>query len=346
MPKSGTDWRDLAVLLLAAFWSRRRVSGRSVTASTPPERSPRLSRHGQNLVSQPIRAEEDVELVLIRRRHRRIAETGPEIERNSQRACPLHTTSPRKSLLPCRTSRSPAALRCTAKSAVAASKNAALPIMAAAILASEPVRLENVPRLADVRTQAGCCGTWDCTSFGTGRRRVERHLAAVPSPANPPCCSKRSIPGRFRRRKGWCGGCGRASACSGRCWPARQGRRAAARRLQHRPPAGRFAPEGPGRPGGRHAAGTRLRRGRRPAIDRRQHRPVRPERPDRHRHGQRAERRRARPRRHRRSAARPSSRKSSIWAGFSSPWGRESKGWARPRSASRASSNSAARRTG
>jgi UDP-N-acetylglucosamine 1-carboxyvinyltransferase len=33
-------------------------------------------------------------------------------------------------------------------------KNAALPIMAAAILASEPVRLENVPRLTDVRTQA------------------------------------------------------------------------------------------------------------------------------------------------------------------------------------------------
>ncbi len=34
------------------------------------------------------------------------------------------------------------------------SKNAALPIMAAAILATEPVRLEGVPRLADVRTQA------------------------------------------------------------------------------------------------------------------------------------------------------------------------------------------------
>jgi UDP-N-acetylglucosamine 1-carboxyvinyltransferase len=32
-------------------------------------------------------------------------------------------------------------------------KNAALPIMAAALLASEPVRLENVPRLADVDTQ-------------------------------------------------------------------------------------------------------------------------------------------------------------------------------------------------
>ena len=33
-------------------------------------------------------------------------------------------------------------------------KNAALPIMAAAILASEPVTLVGVPRLADVRTQA------------------------------------------------------------------------------------------------------------------------------------------------------------------------------------------------
>jgi UDP-N-acetylglucosamine 1-carboxyvinyltransferase len=33
-------------------------------------------------------------------------------------------------------------------------KNAALPIMAASILADGPVRLENVPRLADVRTQA------------------------------------------------------------------------------------------------------------------------------------------------------------------------------------------------
>jgi UDP-N-acetylglucosamine 1-carboxyvinyltransferase len=37
---------------------------------------------------------------------------------------------------------------------VSGSKNAALPIMAAAILAGEPVRLENVPRLADVRTQS------------------------------------------------------------------------------------------------------------------------------------------------------------------------------------------------
>jgi UDP-N-acetylglucosamine 1-carboxyvinyltransferase len=37
---------------------------------------------------------------------------------------------------------------------VSGAKNAALPIMAAAILADGPVRLENVPRLIDVRTQA------------------------------------------------------------------------------------------------------------------------------------------------------------------------------------------------
>ena len=53
-------------------------------------------------------------------------------------------------------------------------KNAALPIMAAAILASEPVRLENVPRLADVRTQAQVLGalgvhvTWNDTLQGIG----------------------------------------------------------------------------------------------------------------------------------------------------------------------------------
>ena len=45
------------------------------------------------------------------------------------------------------------------------SKNAALPIMAAAILAGGPVRLENVPRLADVRTQ--CC----CKGSACGSRR-------------------------------------------------------------------------------------------------------------------------------------------------------------------------------
>lgn len=41
---------------------------------------------------------------------------------------------------------------------VSGAKNAALPILAAAILASEPVRLENVPQLADVQTQLWLLG--------------------------------------------------------------------------------------------------------------------------------------------------------------------------------------------
>jgi len=57
-------------------------------------------------------------------------------------------------------------------------KNAALPIMAAAILASEPVRLKNVPQLADVQTQA----------------RVLRHLGVEVTlawrfEATPPHCN-------------------------------------------------------------------------------------------------------------------------------------------------------------
>jgi UDP-N-acetylglucosamine 1-carboxyvinyltransferase len=53
-------------------------------------------------------------------------------------------------------------------------KNAALPIMAAAILADEPVRLENVPQLADVRTQAQllrCLGL--CVTTGNGTTAPE-----------------------------------------------------------------------------------------------------------------------------------------------------------------------------
>jgi len=50
---------------------------------------------------------------------------------------------------------------------VSGSKNAVLPMMAASILASAPVRLENVPRLADVRTLA----------------RVLRHLGVQPTAA-------------------------------------------------------------------------------------------------------------------------------------------------------------------
>lgn len=52
------------------------------------------------------------------------------------------------------------------------SKNAALPIMAATILAGEPVRLENVPRLADVHTQTQllrCLGMRVTAENGNGK---------------------------------------------------------------------------------------------------------------------------------------------------------------------------------
>jgi UDP-N-acetylglucosamine 1-carboxyvinyltransferase len=60
------------------------------------------------------------------------------------------------------------------------SKNAALPIMAAAILATEPVRLEDVPRLTDVRTQARLLG-------GLGVRVT---LEKKSSGADIPVCQK------------------------------------------------------------------------------------------------------------------------------------------------------------
>ena len=48
-------------------------------------------------------------------------------------------------------------------------KNAVLPIMAAAILASEPVRLEGVPRLTDVRTLCRVfCAAWEWAWIARG----------------------------------------------------------------------------------------------------------------------------------------------------------------------------------
>ncbi|HBH03905.1 MAG TPA: UDP-N-acetylglucosamine 1-carboxyvinyltransferase [Candidatus Rokubacteria bacterium] len=61
--------------------------------------------------------------------------------------------------------------------AVSAAKNAALPALAAALLTSEPVHLENVPALADVATMAGLLETLGASLArdGAGMRvRVER----------------------------------------------------------------------------------------------------------------------------------------------------------------------------
>ena len=41
-------------------------------------------------------------------------------------------------------------------------KNAALPILAAALLTDEPLRLTNLPQVRDIRTMLELCTTWEC----------------------------------------------------------------------------------------------------------------------------------------------------------------------------------------
>ena len=45
---------------------------------------------------------------------------------------------------------------------VSGAKNAALPILCAALLAAEPLRSRNVPRLNDVATMGSCSRRWAC----------------------------------------------------------------------------------------------------------------------------------------------------------------------------------------
>ena len=58
---------------------------------------------------------------------------------------------------------------------ISGAKNAALPIMCAALLTDQPLALDNVPRLMDVRTMAKLLG-----AHGRGSRRADDgHLAAA-----------------------------------------------------------------------------------------------------------------------------------------------------------------------
>ena len=126
---------------------------------------------------------------------------------------------------------------------VGGSKNAALPMMAATILADGPVELQRAPRVADVATLAAVERTWH------GRRLDRRRTAAG---NDRPDADGRAVAigaadaGELLRPR-TAGG------------PAGHSDRPPARRLQHRRPARRSAPEGTGRPGGRVETGSRLR---------------------------------------------------------------------------------------
>jgi UDP-N-acetylglucosamine 1-carboxyvinyltransferase len=62
---------------------------------------------------------------------------------------------------------------------VSGAKNAALPCMAAALLTEEPVRLENVPRLADVGTMARILQHMGAEADGIGTDRLALRAAGV-----------------------------------------------------------------------------------------------------------------------------------------------------------------------
>lgn len=69
--------------------------------------------------------------------------------------------------------------------AVSGSKNASLPILMAALLTEEPVRLRNLPRLRDVNTALALLGRLGVESRWTGEHELELHAAQVTSHEAP-----------------------------------------------------------------------------------------------------------------------------------------------------------------
>ncbi len=69
--------------------------------------------------------------------------------------------------------------------AVSGSKNASLPILMAALLTEEPVRLRNLPRLRDVNTALALLGRLGVESRWTGEHELELHAARVTSHEAP-----------------------------------------------------------------------------------------------------------------------------------------------------------------
>jgi len=69
--------------------------------------------------------------------------------------------------------------------AVSGSKNASLPILMAALLTEEPVRLHNLPRLRDVDTALALLGRLGVESRWTGEHELELHAAQVTSHEAP-----------------------------------------------------------------------------------------------------------------------------------------------------------------
>ena len=141
---------------------------------------------------------------------------------------------------------------------IGGAKNAGLPLMAAGLLTDERLTLTNVPQLADIETMAAL---------------LAQHGVAVDRPANDGrvlsiggAITNTEAPYDIVRKM-------RASVLvlGPLVARVRRGAGVAARRLRHRHPAGRSAPEGPGAMGADHPARRRLCARQRPAGAARRH---------------------------------------------------------------------------
>jgi UDP-N-acetylglucosamine 1-carboxyvinyltransferase len=73
----------------------------------------------------------------------------------------------------------------------AGNKNAALPILAATLLAREPVELDNIPRIRDVETLIAILADQGATIEWTGPNKVRIDAAGVsPKPLDPALCAR------------------------------------------------------------------------------------------------------------------------------------------------------------
>lgn len=86
--------------------------------------------------------------------------------------------------------------------AISGAKNAALPLMIAALLTEETLILDNVPRLADVAQLQRILGNHGVDIMSAGKRPGDRAR---------PCISRRPTSSTPRRLMTWCHGCAPAS---------------------------------------------------------------------------------------------------------------------------------------
>ena len=85
----------------------------------------------------------------------------------------------------------------------AGNKNGALPILAATVLASEPITLTNVPRIRDVETMVELLADIGADASGPGRTTCASTRQACTRPSSTPSSPVRSAPRSCSRGRYW-----------------------------------------------------------------------------------------------------------------------------------------------